>query len=45
MSQTGNQKKEVKNYMETNENKNKMVQNICNAAKVTLRGKCIAIQT
>ena len=37
-------KEEIKNYMETNENENTMVQNLWDAAKVVLRGKFIAIQ-
>ena len=35
----GNQK-----YTETNENKNTIVQNLWDAAKVVLRGKFIAVQ-
>ena len=31
--------------METNENQNTTVQNLCDAAKVVLRGKSIAIQS
>ena len=38
-------KQEIKNYIETNDNENKKSQNLCDAAKVVLRGKCIAIQT
>lgn len=37
-------KKEIKKYMETNENENAMVQNLWDAAKVVLRRKFIAIQ-
>ena len=33
-----------KNYMETNENKNTMVQNLWDEEKVVLRGSYIAIQ-
>ena len=32
-------------YLETNENKNSMVQNLWDAAKAVLRGKFIVIQT
>ena len=34
-----------KKYLETNDNKNKMIQNIWDTAKAVLRGKFIAIQT
>ena len=37
-------KEEIKKCMETNENKNAMVQNLWVAAKAVLRGKCIAIE-
>ena len=37
--------KEVKRYLETNENENTMIQNLCDMAKAVLRGKFIAIQT
>ena len=36
---------EVRQYLETNENENKMIQNPCNKAKAVLRGKIIPIQT
>ena len=39
-------KEEIKkNYLETNENKNTMIQNLWDATKVVLRGKFIAIQS
>ena len=34
-----------KKYLETNDNKSKMIQNIWDTAKAVLRGKFIAIQT
>ena len=37
-------KEEIKKYLETNDNKNTMIQNLWDAAKVVLRGKFIAIQ-
>ena len=37
-------KEEIKKYLETNDNKNTMIQNLCDAAKAVLRGKFIAIQ-
>ena len=37
-------KEEIKKYPETNDNKNTMIQNLWDAAKVILRGKFIAIQ-
>ena len=37
-------KEELKQFMETNEKENKLVQNLWNTAKVVLRGKYIAIQ-
>ena len=36
---------EVKNYLETNDNDNMMIQNLRDAAKAVLRGKFIAIQS
>ena len=36
--------KDIKKYLETNENENMMVQNLCGAAKAVVRGKFIAIQ-
>ena len=36
--------KEIKKYMETNVNENIIVQNLWEAAKVVLKGKCIAVQ-
>ena len=37
-------KEEIKTYLETNDNKNTMIQNLWDAAKAVLRGKFIAIQ-
>ena len=37
-------KEEIKNYLETNDNKSTMIQNLWDAAKAVLRGKFIAIQ-
>ena len=37
-------KKEIKKYLETNNNENTMTQNLRDAAKAVLRGKLIAIQ-
>ena len=37
-------KKEIKNYLDTNDNENTTVQNLWDAAKAVLRGKFIAIQ-
>ena len=38
-------KKEMKKYLETNDNENTMTQNLWDVAKAVLRGKFIAIQT
>ena len=38
-------KEEIKKYLETNDNENTMTQNLWDAAKAVLRGKCIAIQS
>ena len=38
-------KEKIKKYLETNENKNTMIQNLWDAAKEVLRGKFIAIQS
>ena len=38
-------KEEIKKYLQTNYNKNTMIQNLWNAAKVVLRGKFIAIKS
>ena len=35
--------KEIKNYLEKNDNENVMIQNLQDSAKVILRGKFIAI--
>ena len=37
-------KEEIKNYLETNENRNKMIQNLWATAKSILRGKFIVIK-
>ena len=37
-------KEEIKNYLETNDNENTMIQNLWDAAKAVVRGKFIAIQ-
>ena len=37
-------KKEIKKYLETNDNENTTIQNLWNAAKAVLRGKFIVIQ-
>jgi len=37
-------KQEIKKYMETNENENRAVQNLLDAAKTVLRGNCIAVE-
>ena len=37
-------KKEIKKYLETNDNEDKTTQNLCDAAKAVLRGKFIATQ-
>jgi len=37
-------KKDIKNYLETNDNEDTTSQNLCDAAKAVFRGKCIAIQ-
>ena len=37
-------KEEIKKYLETNDNKNRMIQNLWDAAKAVLRGMFIAIQ-
>ena len=38
-------KKEIKKFLETNDNENMTTQNLCDAAKAVLRGKFIAIQS
>ena len=38
-------KKEIKKYLETNDNENMTIQNIWDAAKAVLRGKFITIQS
>ena len=39
-----NRRKEIKKYLETNDNENTTTQNLWDAAKAVLRGKFIAIQ-
>ena len=43
MGQQGNQRK-IKQYLETNDYENTIIQNIWDASKAVLRGKFIAIQ-
>ena len=38
-------KEEIKKYLETNDNKSRIIQNLWDAAKAVLRGKFIAIQS
>ena len=38
-------KEEIKKYLQTNDNENTMTQNLWDAAKSVIRGKCIAIQS
>ena len=38
-------KEEIKKYLEKNDNKNTMIQNLWDAAKAVLRGKFIAMQS
>ena len=38
-------KEEIKKYLETNDNENRMIQNLWDAAKTVLRGKFLAIQS
>ena len=38
-------KREIKKFLQTNENENMTTQNLWDAAKVVLRGKCIVIQS
>ena len=38
-------KEEIKKYLETNDNKNMMTQNLWDAAKAVLTGKFMAIQS
>ena len=38
-------KEEIKKYLETNDNENTTIQNLCDAAKAVLKGKFIAIQS
>ena len=38
-------KREIKNFLETNDNENTTTQNFWDAAKAVLRGKFIAIQS
>ena len=38
-------KREIKKFLETNDNENRTTQNLCDAAKAVLRGKFVAIQS
>ena len=38
-------KEEIKKYLQTNDNKNTMIQNLWDTAKAVLRGKFVAIQS
>ena len=38
-------KREIKNFLETNDNENMTTKNLWNAAKAALRGKLIAMQS
>ena len=38
-------KREIRKFLETNDNENMTIQNLWDAAKAVLRGKCIAIQS
>ena len=38
-------KREIKKFLETNDNENTTTQNLCDAARAVLRGKFIAIQS
>ena len=38
-------KRKIKKFLETNDNENTTTQNLWDAAKAVLRGKCIAIQS
>ena len=38
-------KREIKKFLETNDNENMTTQNLCDAAKAVLRGKFIATQS
>ena len=38
-------KREIKKFLETNDNENMTTQNLCYTAKAVLRGKFIAIQS
>ena len=38
-------KREIKKFLETNDNENTTTQNLCDAAKAVLRGKFVAIQS
>ena len=42
---TKKNKSEIKKFLETNDNKNRTIQNLWDAAKAILSGKCIAIQS
>ena len=38
-------KREIKKFLETNDNENTTTQNLCDAAKAVLRGKFMAMQS
>ena len=42
---TGEIKREIKKFLETNDNENTTTQNLCDAPKAVLRGKFIAIKS
>ena len=42
---TGEIKREIRKFVETNDNENTTIQNLWDAAKAVLSGKCIAIQS
>ena len=42
---TKKNKSEIKKFLETNDNKNRTIQNLWDAAKAVLRGKFIVVQS
>ena len=38
-------KREIRKFLETNDNENTIIQNLCDAGKAVVRGKFIAIQS
>ena len=38
-------KEEIQKYLETNDNENMTIQNVCDAAKAVLRGKFITVHS